>query len=98
MLGMLLNGIGVGLVFPALMGEGTRCLPAQSFATGSAMINMLRQAAIAIGVALFVAIVGAPDTGAQRLAAFQLGWWVMAAITVLAVLPVLGSRREATGP
>lgn len=88
MLGMLLNGIGVGLVFPALMGAGTQCLPAHSFATGSAMINMLRQAAIAIGVALFVAIVGAPATGVEKLGAFQLGWWVMAGITLLALIPL----------
>ena len=52
------------------------------------MINMLRQAAIAIGVALFVAIVGAPATGVEKLGAFQLGWWVMAGITLLALIPL----------
>lgn len=87
MIGMLLNGIGVGLAFPALMGASTQCLPASSFATGSAMINMLRQAAIAIGVAIFVAIVGSPTTPSERLAGFQLGWSVMAVITVTALIP-----------
>ncbi len=50
--GMICTGIGVGLTFPTLMGVGTASLPPSSFATGSGGINMIRQAAIAIGVAL----------------------------------------------
>lgn len=98
MAGMLLNGIGVGLVFPALMGAGTQALPPAAFATGSAMINMLRQTAIAVGVAIFVAIIGAPASVVQRLAAFRLGWQVMAAVTLLTLVPtfvVLRRRRTA---
>ena len=87
--GMALNGIGVGLVFPALMGAGTQALPPASFATGSAMINMLRQASIATGVALFVVIIGTPATPEDRLGAFQLGWWIMAAITMVTLVPAL---------
>ena len=60
--GMALFGIGVGLTFPTLMGVGTTALPASSLSTGSGVINMTRQAALAIGVALFVAIVGAADS------------------------------------
>lgn len=85
--GMACNGIGVGLVFPTLMGSGTQALPPASFATGSGMINMLRQAAIAIGVAIFVAIIGSSLSSAERLSAFQSGWWVMAAITLIALVP-----------
>ena len=44
------------------------------------MINMIRQAAIAIGVAIFVAIIASPNSPAARLGAFHLGWWIMAAI------------------
>lgn len=87
--GMALNGIGVGLTFPTLMGTSTHALPPSSFATGSGMINMLRQAAIAIGVAIFVAIIGTPASVEERLAAFQLGWWVMAGLTLLTLIPTL---------
>lgn len=87
--GMALNGIGVGLTFPTLMGVSTHSLPPSSFATGSGMINMLRQAAIAIGVAIFVAIIGTPASVQERLSAFQLGWWVMAALTLLTLIPTL---------
>jgi EmrB/QacA subfamily drug resistance transporter len=95
MVGMAFNGIGVGLAFPTLMGMSTQALPSSSFATGSGMINMIRQAAIAVGVAIFVAIVGAPTSPEERLAVFHLGWWVMAAITALALVPTLwfASRR-----
>lgn len=85
--GMLFNGIGVGLVFPALMGAGTQALPPASFATGSALINMLRQSAIAVGVAVFVAIIGAPSSPGMRLDAFRFGWQVMAAVTLITLFP-----------
>jgi EmrB/QacA subfamily drug resistance transporter len=95
--GMVPTGIGVGLTFPTLMGVGVGALPASSFATGSGAINMIRQAALAIGVAIFVAIIGAPATQAERLAAFHRGWWIMAAITALGLIPTylfVGPRRE----
>ncbi|MGH2857532.1 MAG: MFS transporter, partial [Solirubrobacteraceae bacterium] len=40
--GMLLTGIGVGLTLPTLMATGASSLPPPSFATGSAVVNMLR--------------------------------------------------------
>jgi EmrB/QacA subfamily drug resistance transporter len=86
-LGMVPTGIGVGLAFPTLMGAGTSSLPPSSFATGSGVINMIRQAALAIGVAIFVAIVGAHTASADRLAAFHRGWWIMAAIVALGLIP-----------
>jgi len=89
MAGMVLNGIGVGLVFPTLMGTATQSLPPDAFATGSAMVNMLRQTSIAIGVALFVAIVGTSSSATLQLDAFRVGWWVMAAITLLTVVPAM---------
>lgn len=96
-IGMALNGAGVGLAFPTLMGVSTQALPASSFATGSGVINMLRQAAIAIGVAIFVAIIGSPSSPEERLTAFQTGWWAMAAITALAFIPMLLLRKQSTG-
>jgi len=95
-LGMLLSGVGVVLTFPTLMGIGTSALPASSLSTGSAIINMTRQAAIAIGVAILVAIVGLAATPEARLAAFRAAWWTMAAITALGFLPLAMFIRPAS--
>jgi EmrB/QacA subfamily drug resistance transporter len=86
-IGMIPIGIGVGLSFPTLMGVSAAGLPASSFATGSGVINMIRQAALAVGVAIFVAIVGSPSSPLERVAAFHQGWWIMAGIVVLGLIP-----------
>jgi EmrB/QacA subfamily drug resistance transporter len=85
--GMIFTGIGVGLTFPTLMGVGAGGLPPSAFATGSGVINMIRQAALAVGVAMFVAIIGTPATLAERVTAFHRGWWIMAAVAALALIP-----------
>jgi len=90
------SGIGVGLTLPTLMGVGTSALPSSSFATGSGVINMVRQLGLAIGVAIFVAIAGSSGSVAERIAGFRLAWWVMAMITALGLLPLpllLRARR-----
>ena len=84
---MLLTGVGVGLTLPTVMATGTSTLPPPSFATGSAVINMLRQTGLAIGVAVFVAVLATPTGPADQLAAFQRGWWVLAGIAALGALP-----------
>jgi EmrB/QacA subfamily drug resistance transporter len=86
-LGMIPIGIGVGLVFPTIMGISASALPPSAFATGSGVINMIRQAALAIGVAVFVAIIASASSPGARIAAFHRGWWVMAAMTALALIP-----------
>lgn len=93
------SGIGVGLTMPTLMGLGTSALPASAFATGSGVINMIRQIGFAVGVAILVAIVAAPIGAEPSLAAFRLAWWVMAVITVLGLIPlvVMSQRRRAVG-
>jgi EmrB/QacA subfamily drug resistance transporter len=87
-LGMVLAGIGVGLATPTLMGIGTSVLPASMMSTGSGVINMIRQASLAVGVAIFVAIVGSAKTPALRLAAFEAGWWTMTAIAAIGFVPL----------
>jgi EmrB/QacA subfamily drug resistance transporter len=87
--GMVFLGVGVGLTFPTLMGAGTASLPPSSFATGSGVLNMTRQTFLAVGVALLVAIIGSPLNQAERLAAFQHAWWIMMAITLIGLLPLL---------
>jgi len=87
MLGIVPTGIGVGLTFPTLMGVGAGGLPPSAFATGSGVINMIRQAALAVGVAMFVAIVGVPSSLAERVTAFHRGWWIMAGVAALSLIP-----------
>jgi EmrB/QacA subfamily drug resistance transporter len=84
--GMLLTGIGVGLTLPTFMATGASSLPPQSFATGSAAVNMLRQVGLAIGVAVLVAVLGTPATPAAALTAFQRGWIVIAAVALASAL------------
>jgi MFS family permease len=87
--GMLLTGAGVGLTLPTLMAVAASSLPPHSFATGSAVVNMIRQIGLAVGVAVLVVILGAPGTPAQRLEAFHRGWWVFAAVALAGIVPAL---------
>ncbi len=86
------SGIGVGLTVPTLMGMGTSALPPSSFATGSGVINMVRQIGFAVGVALFVAIIGATASVEERLAVYQLVWWRMVGLTALGMIPMVWLR------
>jgi EmrB/QacA subfamily drug resistance transporter len=98
--GMLLTGIGVGLTLPTFMATGAASLPPHSFATGSAVINMLRQIGLAIGVALLIALLGTPHSAAQTLHVYERASWVIAAIAIvggIVALPLLAPAR-ARGP
>jgi hypothetical protein len=79
-----MTGIGVGLTLPTFMAAGASSLPPQAFATGSAVINMLRQVGLAVGVAVLVAVLGVPHGSAAQLSAFEHGWIVIAATALLA--------------
>jgi MFS family permease len=95
--GMICTGIGVGLTFPTLMGAGTAALPPSAFATGSGVINMIRQAAMAIGVAFLVAIIGTPHSLQDRIATFHRAWWVVTGLTLFSLIPnqlFIGWRKE----
>jgi EmrB/QacA subfamily drug resistance transporter len=85
--GMLPIGVGVGLTLPTLMGVSTSSLPSSSFATGSGAINMIRQAAIAIGVAVLVAIVGVPHGAEEQVQALRAALRIMAAVTLIGLIP-----------
>jgi hypothetical protein len=76
-----------------MMGTATGALPASSFATGSGVINMIRQTGMAVGVAAFVAIIGTPGSPLERLVAFRHAWWAMAAVVALGLIPALLLRR-----
>jgi EmrB/QacA subfamily drug resistance transporter len=95
--GMLMTGIGVGLTLPTFMSTGASSLPSHSFATGSAVVNMLRQVGLAVGVAVLIAVIGTPRTGAAQVSAFQHGWIVIASTSLLAAVSgavLLRPRRD----
>jgi EmrB/QacA subfamily drug resistance transporter len=101
--GTLMTGAGVGLTLPTFMATGASSLPPQSFATGSAVVNMLRQVGLAVGVAILIAVIGTPATRSASLSAFQAGWVVIASVSVVAALAgaVLlrrGGQRAAVVP
>jgi len=80
--------------------SGTFRLP-HSFATGSAVINMLRQIGLAVGVAVLIAILGSPRSSAAVLHAYQRASWVIAALALAGAatgLVVLTRRPRATAP
>ncbi|MEX5635941.1 MFS transporter [Parafrankia sp. FMc2] len=95
--GMLLTGIGVGLTLPTMMATASGALPPQSFATGSAVVNMLRQTGFALGVAVAIAILGEASVGTgTSLHAFREAWWVTAGLALVGIVPaVLLLRRPA---
>ena len=96
--GLLLTGAGVGLTLPTLMATAAGSLPPTSFSTGSAVVNMLRQVGLAIGVAVLIAVLGSPASGTATLAAYQRGWVVTAAMALaggVVALALLVNRRPA---
>jgi EmrB/QacA subfamily drug resistance transporter len=99
--GMILTGIGVGLTLPTLMATGASSLPPQAFATGSAVLNMLRQIGLAVGVALLIAILGTPGSPAEVLDVYERASWVIAAISFVGGvvgLVLLARPRAAPAP
>jgi EmrB/QacA subfamily drug resistance transporter len=93
--GMILTGVGVGLTLPTMMATASASLPPQSFATGSAVINMIRQTGLALGVAVLVAVLGTTTLhGNSELDAFRHGWWVVAALALAGVVPALALVRK----
>jgi hypothetical protein len=92
---MIVTGIGVGLTLPSLMSTAASSLPPPSFATGSGVVNMLRQVGFAVGVAMLVAVLGSPHSAAAELTAFRHGWYATAGAGVAAALAAALLRRPA---
>ena len=46
-------------------------------------------ASLAVGVAIFVAVIAGAGPGAATIAAFHLGWWIMAGVVMLCLVPTL---------
>ncbi len=94
--GTLFTGAGVGLTLPTFMAAGAASLPPESFATGSAALNMVRQVGLAIGVAMLIAVLGSDHGGEQALHAFRHGWLAIAGFALSSALagPVLLRQRR----
>jgi EmrB/QacA subfamily drug resistance transporter len=92
--GMLLTGVGVGLTLPTYMATAAAALPPQSFATGSAVVNMLRQVGLAVGVAVLVAVLGTPHGGSSELSAFRHGWIVIGAASLASAVAGVALLRR----
>jgi EmrB/QacA subfamily drug resistance transporter len=91
--GMLLMGTGVGLGFATIVAVCVRDLGAAQLGVGSGMSATTRQVGAVLGVATLVAILG-PVPGAES---YDSGWWAMAALALLATVPIalIGRRRTA---
>ena len=85
----------MSLHLPVLAGAAVSALPPARSATGSALLNMSRQIGGVVGVAVFVAILGA---GVPALDGFRAGWTFMAAAALAAgaVVLALPARRPAS--
>ncbi|WP_405935053.1 MFS transporter [Streptomyces longwoodensis] len=100
---LVLGGVGVGLTLGTLVAAGVSSLPGHRAATGSALVNSVRQMSATVGVALLVAIVGTHVGPAQR-QDFRVAWVVAAALSIAtAVVGVRLTRsstrtRSATAP
>jgi hypothetical protein len=97
--GIILTGIGVGLTMPTFIATGAAALPPASFATGSAVVNMLRQLGLAVGVAVLVAVLGTPHGSAATLSAYRHGWeFIALAAALSAVCGLTLLARPAAAP
>ncbi len=70
--GFMLGGAGIGMVLGTLPAAVTAGLPAERFATGTAVFGMARQLGSAIGVAVLVALLSA--SGGDLLGGLRSGW------------------------
>jgi EmrB/QacA subfamily drug resistance transporter len=93
--GMLVTGMGVGLTLPSLMSTAASSLPPPAFATGSGVVNMLRQVGFAVGVAMLVAVLGSPHGAGAELTAYRHGWYATAAAGIAAAVAAVWLRRPA---
>jgi EmrB/QacA subfamily drug resistance transporter len=90
--GMLIGGAGVGLVIPSLTSAATSALPADRFATGSAVLSMSRQIGVALGVAVLVSIIGTPAPG-EALDRFTDGYGFMTGAALAAAVAIWAIGR-----
>lgn len=86
------TGIGVGLTLGTLIAAGATALPAERSATGSAVINSVRQVASALGVAVLITILGKQ---AGSVLGYQVAWGMGAGLALVSAVCcwLLDTRR-----
>jgi MFS transporter, DHA2 family, methylenomycin A resistance protein len=90
---LLLWGVGLGILTPAVVAAAVRTVPAARAGLASAVNNTARQAGGAIGIAAFGAIAGSTAdsgsfVGGMHLSALlAVGLWLMASAATLAIIP-----------
>jgi hypothetical protein len=94
---MVLTGVGVGLTLGTLVAAGVQSLPADRAATGSALVNSVRQIASTVGVAVLVTIIGA-RVGAGSVDAFRAAWVMGAVLSAGTALIGVRLARPAVVP
>ncbi|MFJ7947816.1 MFS transporter [Streptomyces sp. NPDC096354] len=75
----VMAGAGIGLTLGTLVAAGVHALPGHRAATGSALVNSVRQISVTVGVAVLVAVVGS-HVGAASRPDFRIVWCVAAVL------------------
>jgi EmrB/QacA subfamily drug resistance transporter len=92
---ILLGGAGVGFALGTLVAAGVQSLPGDRAATGSALVNSVRQVSSTVGVAVLVTIVGSRVT-ASSVGDFRLAWSLAAGLALATA--ALGVQLARTAP
>ncbi|MGA7835734.1 MAG: DHA2 family efflux MFS transporter permease subunit [Acidimicrobiales bacterium] len=82
--GTLVVGLGIGLTFPVISAAAVSSLEATRYSVGSAVNQTARQIGGALGVAILVVILGAPNSTAAALTNFRHLWIFAASMAALA--------------
>ncbi|MER5857262.1 MFS transporter [Streptomyces sp900105245] len=90
----VMTGTGVGLALGTLVAAGVHALPGHRAATGSALVNSVRQISATVGVAVLVAVVGS-HVGAASRQDFRIAWYVAAVLSL--ATSVIGVRLSRGG-
>jgi EmrB/QacA subfamily drug resistance transporter len=91
----LLVGVGVGLTIPTVVAIALAEMPPTRFSTGTAVYSTFRQIATALGVAVWLAIVG--TSSLANASSFTSGWIVISAIAAATSVTMALTPRRASG-
>jgi MFS family permease len=90
----LLVGVGVGLTIPTLVAIALGEMPPTRFSTGTAVYSAFRQIGTALGVAVWLAVLGTASL--TNASSYASGWVVITAIAAAASVAVLSTPRRAS--
>jgi EmrB/QacA subfamily drug resistance transporter len=90
--GSLLAGIGAGTAIPNLLALALVGVPPSRLSTGVAIYTVFRQLGSAVGIAAWVAAIGAATVGGAI--DYRAGWWVITGLATLALVALAVNRRS----